>query len=63
MLKKEKPAPTPTPEPENKIPDNTTAPDSIPQTGDAVSVVISTIIIMAIVGLGIYTVKYKKDNK
>ena len=59
MLKKEKTAPTP----ENKIPDNTTAPDSIPQTGDAVSVVISTIIIMAIVGLGIYTVKYKKDNK
>ena len=59
MLKKEKPAPTP----ENKIPDNTTAPDSIPQTGDTVSVVISTIIIMAIVGLGIYTVKYKKDNK
>lgn len=63
MLKKEEPAPTPTPEPENKIPDNTTAPDSIPQTGDSVSVVISTIIIMTIVGLGIYTVKYKKDNK
>lgn len=60
ILKMEIPEPEPEPEPEP--PDDTVAPDPIPQTGDYIAFITLGIVILG-VALGVYIKKYNKEVK